>query len=229
MRLRYIGLLLWVVASLAIAAPYQGIVLKRAPKVGDITKLRLKAEATIDGSAVVMSGLVVETVTKVEENGDFVVVSASQENKVDYKGSTSSPGNTSTTSTIKSTGEVALIVSEVAEPSLYRIANLTALRFPSQALKVGDSWSVTIAKDERGSVDAQGTYKVEAQEKIGEYDTYRIAGSLKESSGDKAASMDATYWINIKDGSVVKMTGTLANAPYPNISPLTLKITLARE
>jgi hypothetical protein len=66
-------------------------------------------------------------------------------------------------------------------------------------------------------------------EKVLDIDTYRVTGSLKEIDGSQPASMTGTFWVSVADGSIVKMEGTLINAPFPNLPPLTMKITLVRE
>ena len=230
--LKFIGMAAVAALSLTAMAIQEGIVIKRAPKVGEVSKYRLKAEMDMGGQPITFTGLIMEKVTKVADSGDYTVESNTSEAKVNVGGTemdASGQGDAKTTTTFKSTGEVVTVLSEMADPNIYRIANLNSLRFPATALKVGDKWDVAIKKDDKGSVEGKGSYKVEAREKIGEYDTYKITGSFKETTGDQPAGMDGTFWINVKDGTLVKMTGTMTNAPYPQVGPLTAKVTMTRE
>jgi hypothetical protein len=229
---RFIGLAAVAALSLTAMAVQQGITLKRSSKVGEISKYRLKAEMDYQGTPIVFSALVTEKVTKVADDGQYTIESGTSEGKVNMGGNEMDAGGqgpgTSVT-TFKSTGEVVSITADQSDPNMYRMANLQSLQFPGTVLKVGDSWNVAIKKDDHGSVDAKGSYKVEAQEKVGDYDTYRIHGTMKESIDKDPASVDATYWINVKDGTLVKLTGTWTNAPFPQIGAITAKLTLNRE
>src|SRR5579862_1472365 len=106
------------------------------------------------------------------------------------------------------------------------MAHLQSLPFPATALKIGDTWSVDFKKDDKGSVDAKGTYKVEARETIGSHDTYKIHMTMKESIDTDPASSDTVAWIDVKDGTLVKASGTWTNAPIPNMGPMTMKVTM---
>jgi len=121
------------------------------------------------------------------------------------------------------------VISDQNDPNVYRMANLQSLQYPATPVKVGSAWDVVIKKDDRGAVDAKGTCKIEAQEKIGDFDTYRIHATIKELIDRDPASVDATYWVNLKNGMVVKIIGTWTNAPFPGIGAVTAKIQINHE
>jgi hypothetical protein len=217
--------------SLTALAVVDGVMLKRVAKVGDNAKYRMKADMEAEGQAITFTALLVEKVTKVAANGDITVESNQKDAKVNFGGNEmevpSEGGAQTTTST--SNGKVLLVEGDDHGADAYRTANLITMQFPDKALAVGSTWDVSIPKSDKGVVEAKGSYKVEAQEKMGEHDTYRIKGTLKELSGDVPASVEATYWISIKDGNLVKAQGTWTNFPVPKMGPQTMKITLTRE
>jgi hypothetical protein len=231
--LRIVGLSAIAALSLTALAMQSAAILKRVAKTGDVAKFRMKADIDYQGSAVSFTGLITEKVTKVAEDGQYTIESATTEGKVNFAGAemaTDAQGSSASTSVFKSNGEIVSIAAEQSDPNLLRLANLLSLRFSSNAVKVGDSWEIAIAKNEQGAVEAKGVCKLEAQEKVGERDTYRIHGTLKETIEKEPAAVDATYWVDVKDGSLVKLTGTWTNAPFPApIGAVTAKITMTRE
>jgi len=229
-RTRIAGLAAVAALSLAAAAMQDGVVLKRTAKVGDAIKYRLKADLDYKGSTLSFSSLITEKVTKVAADGTYMIESKTSEGKVAYQGDTTNQLDSTSTVTFKANGQLVLYIAELDDPNIYRMVNLQSFHFSPNLVKVGDSWDVAIPKDDRGSVDAGGTCKVEAQEKVLGHDTYRIHVLLKESIDKDPASVDATYWVDPKDGSVVELTGTWTNAPWPSpVGPATAKVTMMRE
>ncbi|HVT12242.1 MAG TPA: hypothetical protein VHE55_08240 [Fimbriimonadaceae bacterium] len=230
---RFIGLAAVAALSLTVLAAQDAIVLKRIAKVGDVEKYRMKAEAQVEGGAAVFTGVITEKITKVADDGQYTMESTTTDNAVSFNGK-DIPGGAAgaadvATITCKASGEVVSVVTDRADPNIYRMANLQALQFPSTPIKLGDSWDVTIKKDDRGSVDAKGTFKLEAKEKIGDYDCYRIRGSIKETAGDTPAAVEETFWVSAKDGTIVKSQGSFSNAPFPGANkPLDARVEVNR-
>ena len=213
-----------------IASAQEAVVLKRIAKAGDTWKYRMQALTTLETKPATFTSLLTETVKAVDaEKGTITIESVSTQNEVKFNEKTSTPPESTTTTIVSGNGAVATIVTGAEDPNLYRLANLNSLQFGKTAVKIGDTWTIDVAADDRGTVAATGSYKIEATEKVGEIDTWRISGTFKETSGDKPASIDAIYWVDPKDGSIVKMTGNLTNAPFPDLPPLTVKISLTRE
>ncbi|HWA82376.1 MAG TPA: hypothetical protein VG820_03010 [Fimbriimonadaceae bacterium] len=220
--------------SLTALAAQDAILLKRIAKAGDIEKYRMKAETHVGDGTVVFTGLITEKVVKVTDDGQYSIESTTTDNAVSYNGK-DMPGAAKgaadvATFVCKATGEVVSVITERSDPNIYRMANLQAIQFPATPIKMGDSWDVTIKKDDRGSVDAKGTFKLEAKEKVGSYDCYRIRGSIKETTGDLPAAVEETVWVSVNDGTIVKSQGTFANAPFPGSDkPLDAKVEITRE
>jgi hypothetical protein len=229
---KFLGLAAVAALSLTALAVQDSLILKHAAKVGDVAKYRLKSEMEAQGMPMTFNAVITDKITKVADNGDFTVESKMSEakidvggNEMDISGQTGGP----TTTVFKLSGEVISVTSDTSDPNAYRMANLQSMRLPTTALKVGDTWTVDIKKDDKGAVDAKGSYKIEARETIGGHDTFRIHESLKESIDKDPASAEGTVWIDVKDGSLVKMLGTMTNAPIPQMGPTTMKMTLTRE
>lgn len=217
--------------SLTAMAVFQGVVLKRAPKEGETIKYRMKAAMDVQGQSIEMNALMVEKVTAVKDD-TYTTVNDMPEIKINIGGTemdASGQGGGPTTTVSKVTGEVVSVKSDQMDENAYRLAHLTSMRFPTTALKVGDTWTYEVKKDEKGSVDAKASYKVEAQEKMDGFETYKISGSFKESAGSTPASTEGTYWVNIADGTLVKSTTSMKNAPFPTVGPLDAKVTMTRE
>lgn len=213
-----------------VAAAQEASILKRVAKVGDTWKYRMQAATIIDGKAATFNSLLTETVKAVDaEKGTITVESVSSQNEVKYNDKTSSPANNTTTTVMSAEGAISAIITGSEDPNLYRLANLNALQFAKTAVKIGDSWTVQVAADERGAVESSATYKIEGTDAVGDVAAWKITGVYKETSGEHPASMEATFWVDPKNGSILKMSGVLTNAPFPDLPLLTVKVTLTRE
>ena len=226
-----IGLLVMAL-SVAAFAVQDAVSIKRVAKAGDSAKYRLKADIDFQGMEATFTALVVEKITKIESNGNFIVESSYSEGKVVFSGQEMDAPGTTSTYTYKPTGEVVDIKAETVDSNVYRTANLTSFMVPDKSVKVGDEWTTEIKKDEKtGALAAKGTYKVEAEEKVGDFDTFKVKYSTKETDGgDAAASCEGFAWVNKKDGSMVKTEGAWKNMPFPGApAPLNAKFSLVRE
>jgi hypothetical protein len=226
-----IGLLVMAL-SVAALAVQDAVSIKRVAKAGDSAKYRLKADIDFQGMEANFTALVLEKITKIETNGNYVVESTYSEGKVVFSGQEMDAPGTTSTYTYKPTGEVVSIVAETVDSNVYRTAHLTSFVVPDKALKVGDEWATEIKKDEKtGAVAAKGAYKIEAEEKVGDFETFKVKYSTKESEGgDTAAVCEGVAWVNKKDGSLVKTEGVWKNVPFPGApAPLNAKFTMVRE
>ncbi|HTQ08655.1 MAG TPA: hypothetical protein VMI31_01150 [Fimbriimonadaceae bacterium] len=216
--------------TLASATALDGAVLKRIAKVGDTLKYKTKADLDLRGSTASFSYEITEKVTDVKSDGTYTYESKSTQGKIAYGGQTSAQADAASTLTCTPQGKLVLYISSQDDPNIYRLLNLELLHFSTDPVKVGDSWDVSLPKDDRGAVDVKGTCKLEAEEQTLGHDTYRIHVELKEGVDQNPASEDAMYWIDTKDGSLVKLSGTWTNAPWPSpIGPATTKVTMIRE
>ncbi len=224
----------FVVAALSVVAlaVQDGINLKRTAKVGDAAKYRLKADVDLSGIEATFTVLVSEKVSKVEPDGNYVVESTQSEGKISAGGQEMDAPTATQTFTYKATGEIVDIKAEEAGGDVYRTATLTTFVVTDKAVKVGDTWEIDYKKDAKTGVNlSKGTYKVEAEEKVGNYECYKIKYTTKElEGGDAAPVCEATTWVNKKDGTLVKSEGTWKNMPFPGAPmPINAKFTMTRE
>jgi hypothetical protein len=228
---KIIGLAAVAALAMTALAVQEAVTLKRVIKVGDSAKYHLKA--TLEGAQfgdAELNATVTEKVTKLADSGDYELQSTMSDGKVTVGGQEMEiPSQDATVTTYNALGQALSIKDPSGDPNSMRLAHLQSLIFPKTPVKVGDSWTVTIKKDDKGSVDAEGTYKVEGTEKVGDYDTLKISGNYKETGGDTPASSTGTYWINIKDGTLVKLVGSMKQAPYPQVGPMDAKIVLTLD
>ncbi len=218
--------------SVAAIAVQDGVSLKRVAKTGEAIKYRLKADLQVQGVEASFSTLSVEKITKVESNGNYVLETVQSEGKVSFSGQEMEMPASTQSVTYKANGEVIEIKAEVSDSSAYRTANLISFIAPEKAVKVGDTWTSEIKKDEKtGAMSVKGTYKVEAEEKIGDWEVLKVKYSSKETEGgDTAASAEGIVWILKKDGSMVKSEGAWKNVPFPGApAPIDAKYSLVRE
>lgn len=229
--MRLIGMAAVAAMALTALAVQDAVTLKRAPKVGETIKYHIKAEMEVPQVGTgEMNATVTDKVSKVSENGEYAIESTMTEGKFVYPGGEFDiPEQGASTTTYNPQGAILSLKEPSNDPSSRRLANMNAISFPSTPVKVGDTWKTVVKKDDQGSVDAEGSYKVEGSEKVGEYETLKITGTYKETSGEAPASASGTFWINVKDGTLVKMVGAIKNAPYPTVGPLDAKVWMTRD
>jgi len=228
--LRFIGLAAVAALSLTALAIQEGVVLKRAPKLGDTAKYKLNGELDFSGNEVIVTGTITDTVTNVADNGDFTLQSITSDFKANVGGTDQPLPDQTNTTVFSAANEVLSFKSDMDDPDGVRKANIQTLRFPDKPLKVGDSWTIEFKKNDKGAVDAKGMYTIEAKETVDGDETYRVKGATKESAGDNPMSAEGTYWISVKDASLVKVQGTLTNYPVPQAGGVaTMKMTLVRQ
>jgi hypothetical protein len=206
--------------SLTTWAMMEGVLVKHLVKKGDTMKYKMSSEM----DAGTMTAVVTDTVTSVTDAGDYIVESKMTEAKFGDMDIQQYIEGFDTT-TYSSSGEV---LKAAGAGNTNREAHIKSLPLPTTPLNVGDTWTHDFKKDDAGGVNAKGTYKVEAREMVGTHDTFRIHISMKEAIDQDPASVDEQAWIDIKDGSLVKSTGTLTNLPIPQMGPMTMKVTITR-
>ena len=232
--LRILGIGMIAAAAFALAAQ-DAWTLKRTANVGDVARYKLVADVELPGmGGAKVSGNVEEKVVAVEENGAFVIESQQKSTTItmEGQGEQEMPDQSPSKTKFGADGAVLEITSEnPGAADSYRISTLGAFRYPANAVKVGDEWSVDIAKDESKGIEAaKMTIKVEGNETVGSWNTVKIKMTAKESAGDTPATADGFVWIDIPTGAIVKSETNWTNAPLPGAPfPINAKITVTRE
>lgn len=226
-KFRFLGALAGVALMLSLAAAVQdGVVLKRLPKVGDVQKFKLNVELEIQGQPFTVNALVTEKVVAVEE-GKYSVESSQSEMKLN--GQDAPMDAQATTSTYTSLGRLLESKGGDTSEESMRMSSLQAFEFPDKALKVGDTWTTDLkAKEAKNPRGVKTDCKIEAAEKVGEFDTYKITFTVKETEGADPASATGTVWLSVKDASLVKYEGVWTGAPFPMVGPANAKVKLER-
>lgn len=226
----------WLAVGLAAAAFMalaQGLTLKRTPKVGDTKHFTLRMEFAIFGDTAVYTSKLTERVTEVTPEGNYTVESTQSDYKVELfgdEGVVRDEDMPKQSITYTPTGEVVSVQGDFVNESVYRLANLMAVRLPKEPIVKGDKWERSIAKNvETGVFDAKASYTYEDDEMVEDVETIRVLFEYAEIAGDPARS-DGKVWLDKRDGSVIKLETNWTSAPIPGApTPLTGSVILTRR
>jgi hypothetical protein len=212
-----------------------GFSVKRTVKEGQTEKVLIKGDFEVAGQSAQFSGKADEKVTKVSaDDGAYTIEEQQHDLKATVGGQDIPINDTPAISTVfNADGSIKEIQgdSSVASPSAYRLANLGVIVDGGKPLNIGDTWTYTIKADSKtGTEAATATYKLVAEEKVGDIDTMKIQATVKETGGSEPASSDGFYWLDKGDASMVKSELTWTNAPFPGApAPISGKLTITRE
>ena len=201
------------------AAPAKQVI-RLQDKVGDTWTYKIDASMSIQGSVGDFTGLTKITVVKVD--GDLATVKTSESQMVvSFGGQTINvPDSPEQYEVHDSTGRVTSIKGEDVGPNNYRMTALSSMVFPSNAIGVGDSWTIQYPADPKlGGVAAVAKFKVIGTEVVGGVDCLKISVDASELSGDTPGSSVGTTWVNPKTGLQVKAEAEWENFPVPS-SPM---------
>lgn len=233
-HLRKLGIAV-IAAALATAAfaAQEAYSLKRVAKVGDTLRYKLEVKVDIMGQEGNLTGSSVQKVTKVD--GDtYVVEDSSTGMKINIAGQDQDLPDSSYTSTYNVNNLLVDIkgegVDDMTRSALYRMESLRSFRAPANPVKAGDTWKVEIkAEPKNGDVAAVMEHTFVAVEKVGTFDAAKIKVVSKETAGGEASG-EATIWVDVKDGSVLKAEGRMNKAPFPGAPfPIDATYKLTRE
>ena len=219
-------------AVLVSAGAYaQDVTLKLAPTAGTTAKYKIKGEMNFNGENVTLTMTQISKIKSIAENGDVSVEQSTEDGKAEIPsmGAMDIPGSTMTIIMDKF-GAVKETKGEQAGDSENRMQNMQSFVFPDKAIKMGEGWSVDIKGDsKKGTVDTKLTYTVLATEKVDKWDCVKVKFEAKETKGDTPQSASGTYWIDAKDGSLVKADYTFKDFQFAQ-APTTLsgKMTINR-
>lgn len=216
----------------AVIVAAQTVTLKRTPKVDETLKFKLRMEFGIFGDTAVYTSKLTEKITEVKPDGSYTVATTQSEYKVELfgdEGVVRDEDMPKQSITYTPDGDVVTVQGDLVNDSVYRIANLMAVRLPKEPVKKGDKWERTVAKNvDTGVFDAKATYTYTADEKVGDIDTVLAEFEYSEVAGDPARSQ-GKVWLDKRDGTVVKLETNWSSAPIPGApTPLTGSVILER-
>jgi len=217
-------------ALAATAVQDAALVLKRVAKVGDSATYKLNVNAEFSGTALVVTAVTTDKVVKVEDNGNIHVETKQSDMKIKMgEDEMDAPSQEATLYVYKPSGEVIELKGEGVDGSYYRMANISVFKYPTEALKVGAKWSHEFKTDSKtGAAAAKADYEVLGFEKVGSWDTVKVKHSFKETEGSDPATSEGTVWINVKDGTMVKVDAKQTKVPIPQMAPMDMKVLVER-
>lgn len=212
-------------------AAADGFTLARKPKEGDNLKYKMAVDVDLGGLPIKASATLTEKVVKVEEDGSFKVSQAMTDGKLDVNGQEQEYSGPESTLVYAPTGEVKSMASETTSADVWRFANLNAVRLTTKTLNLNDTWTVVYPADPKtGAVAGKADYTLLGEEKIDDFDTFKVKTVVKETEGSEPASIEGTVWLDKNDGSLVKSDTKWMNVPFPGSPmPLNATVTLKRQ
>lgn len=195
----------------AVVLASQAAALKRVPKVGETTNYKMKIDLAVQGMEVNVSFDVNQTISKVGDDGTYVITEKSSNQKV-LVGGSEMPGEGDSTSrtTYAPNGTVTKVESDSPMGNDTAIANLTAVIWPDKPVTVGSKWSSTIKGDAaQGTADTEYTFEILAKETVLGVETFKVS-SVAKSGG---ATCTATSWLEISNGRTIKAIGEMKGVP----------------
>lgn len=218
MKTRAITTFVSVLALAALAASAgQAVKLQRVPKVGEKAAYKMKIDIAVQGMNINVAFDVVNTVTKVNEDGSYVLSEVNSNQLVTMDGQILEEGGEAITSeyTYAKEGHVTKIVSQEAMGGEQHVANLTTIIWPTTSVDTGSKWSGKVAanKDE-GVPEITINYEIVGREKVAGKDTFKIKFSAK---GGESTN-DGTHWVEIGTGVTVKSIGQMKAVPIQGMA-----------
>lgn len=213
MRHRATTTILSVLAVAAMAASAgQAVTLKRVPKVGEKATFKMKIDVNVQGMAINVSFDVIDTISKVNEDGSYVMTEVNTNQLVTMDGQILEEGGEDevATYTYNPDGSISKIVADQMMGGEHYIANLTTIMWPKEKVDTGSKWTAKIPANKEGETpEITLNYEILGREKVAGKDTFKIKMTAK--GGD--ASNDATAWVEIGTGLTIKAQGQMKSVP----------------
>ncbi|MBV6491371.1 MAG: hypothetical protein KJZ62_06045 [Fimbriimonadaceae bacterium] len=210
----------WLAGMMALFAMAAGAqdsaTLLRVAKKGDVLQFALKVKIEAPGASVVFTAVNTERVLEVDEKDVITVESTQSDVRLLLNGQAlpTNEDNAVVVSRVKATGEQLEVRSATRSPDDSRRGNMTALILPGTPLKVGDRWSHDFKADPKtGQREAKSEYEVLERTNLGSAQTMVVGYKFAEVGGDSPATATGKFWINVVDGTLVKLSADLKNAP----------------
>ena len=229
--MRTLGALLGcVLLSAALAAPKpHAYELKRQPKVGDEARYQVAASFQFNGRTASMNMEQTESVTKVERDS-FEVKTSACKCKFCVDGKTQQLPDTDGASAVYDRlGTLLNLHLSAPDDDAYRKANMLAFVAPGKAVQEGDKWDQEFKSNASlGVREAKTTFEVEKVEKVGKIEAAKVKFDYAENEGVDPISSNGHAWVNVADGSVLRLEASFSNFPM-NGHPLSGTFLMTRE
>ena len=229
MRLRSI-VPLGVLAVSALALAAQAMEIKWSPKVGDKANYKIAGTFDLPGAGEIkLDGTRAEEIKSVSE--DKVVAESTSNMTASVAGNEIPVPESKETLTSKPDGSLLeLKIGDGSAAGGMRLARASAFIYPSKPVAVGDTWTVEMPKDEKADLPGvKIEYKLVGEEKVGDWNTWKITSKGGEIEGDQPTKVEATTWIRKENGALVRSVAQMSDAVFSaEVPPLSGKLEINR-
>jgi hypothetical protein len=205
------------IASVVLASPVQPdpIRLANGLKADDILRYEVKVKVEDTIHVVEYTSDLVYRVMEVKANGDIAMLSEQTGIKMRHFENVITTGDPPATFvTFDAAGYITTISGQDINDEDYRFQSLNLLIWPKSEITVGSKWSAVLPGDETiGSRAGMANYEVVARETLLGRDTVKLRYTIEETEGDKPAKAEGSMWVDMRQGSKVKVISTMVNAP----------------
>jgi hypothetical protein len=178
--------------------------LRWSPKEGDTATYTMTGDLQLNVGDATLKSKTVQKVIKVAADGSYSIQFTPQDGTVVYQGQALPMGRKISITTYKATGEVVSVTGDDTSATSVRFANLSEFRRPQDPLKIGGAWTYDIKADSKtGIVAVHTSGKLVDAEKYDNVDALKVTLSSDEGNVPNPGSIDATYFIDQKDGSLL--------------------------
>ena len=166
------------------------------------------------GQKVIYKSKLRNEIIDVKEDKSYITASYQTDHVlvVDGKNAQSNAEELTEVTTYDKHGRPTAIGGDMTDGASFRVANLTSFIAPSKAVKIGESWSVSIKASEKdGTRDVTHRYKLLQITKINNAEVAEVQVNVAEDTKENPASTKGKVWVNIKTGETVRYQVDIKN------------------
>lgn len=204
------------------------------PKAGATAKYTMDVDAEGDfgqGPMKIKVTMNLANTVKSVSDKEIVVEGKTSNMKVTLDGNElpSPDSNETSTNTYSPNGELISTKSTSGQENR-RLEQMNSFLYPSNAVKVGDTWTRDIKGEKGGGVPATAKYTFQGAEKVGKWDCYKVDYTYSETKGDMPTSAKGTAWLDATTGDLVKMDVDMKNVVFQDgVPPMAAKAKMTRS
>ncbi|MCH8273706.1 MAG: hypothetical protein IH851_02860 [Armatimonadetes bacterium] len=228
-----------ILVSAATAVAEQTARIQWKPKVGDVTKYRMKMNLAVDPAMgveeVEVALTITDTVKEIKGDGKIVIEESQSDfslmvDGLDMSEMMADMMNMKVTSIFLPNGTLVSIETNMPEMVQNRTVEAMAFIFPDQAVRPGETWTYTRAGDSnKGTFAAETVFKYEKTEKVDKWLAHKIIVTFRETEGALPMSSTATIWLSADNGDLVKGVIDIKNMEFgPGMTADSAQIQLTR-
>lgn len=214
-------LLMLTVASLAMftVAGQASYTFVRVSKVGEEFKYKFTANLNYGDLEISIKGINRELVTRVEESGEFTILTSQSDVVVTTPdGEAPQPGESTSTTVFNADRTVKgyTIPDQTDISTSMRLALISTLQIPKEPKAVGEGWTAEIAANGEKTFPVKADYTLVAEEKIGEWNTVKLELKSTETTGALPLTCTGFVWLDTTNFVSVKEDLTFKNVSFRN-------------